>query len=62
MLENTLLAAIALLFILEGLLPFVFPEFWRKIMAEAVQLPEKQLRIMGFVSLSIGLALLLLFS
>ncbi|MDG6773122.1 DUF2065 domain-containing protein [Thiomicrorhabdus sp. ZW0627] len=62
MLENTLLAAIALVFILEGLLPFVFPEFWRKVMTEAVQLSEKQLRVMGFLSLSIGMVLLLLFS
>ncbi|MDX1348320.1 MAG: DUF2065 domain-containing protein [Thiomicrorhabdus chilensis] len=60
--ENTLIAAIALVFILEGLLPFVFPEFWRKVMTEAVQLTEKQIRIMGLVSLSAGMALLLFFS
>lgn len=60
--ENTLIAAIALVFILEGLLPFVFPEFWRKVMTEAVQLSEKQIRIMGLASLSAGMALLLFFS
>lgn len=60
--ENTLIAAIALVFILEGLLPFVFPDFWRKVMTEAVKLTEKQIRIMGLVSLSAGMALLLFFS
>lgn len=60
--ENTLITAIALVFILEGLLPFVFPEFWRKVMTEAVQLSEKQIRIMGLASLSAGMALLLFFS
>ncbi len=62
MLETTLLAAIALLFIMEGILPFVFPEFWRKMMQEATQLPEGQLRVMGLVSITIGLLLLLFFS
>jgi len=62
MLETTLLAAIALVFILEGLLPFIFPSLWQKMMAEAVKLSERDLRIMGFVSILIGLTILLLFS
>ncbi|MEA3404520.1 MAG: DUF2065 domain-containing protein [Pseudomonadota bacterium] len=62
MLETTLLAAIALFFIMEGILPFVFPEFWRKMMKEATELPEQQLRVMGLVSITIGLLILLFFS
>lgn len=62
MLETTLIAAIALVFILEGLLPFVFPSFWQKMMSEAVKLSERELRTMGLVSILIGLALLFLFS
>ncbi len=62
MLETTLLAAIALVFILEGLLPFVFPKLWQKIMAEGVKLSERELRVMGFVSITIGLLILLFFS
>jgi hypothetical protein len=61
MAENTLLIALALVFVLEGLLPFVFPELWRKMMQEAVQLSERQLRIMGLASISIGMLLLLIF-
>lgn len=62
MLETTLIAAIALLFIMEGILPFVFPEFWRKMMSEATQLSEMQLRVMGLVSIIIGMLILLFFS
>jgi len=62
MLETTLLAAIALLFIMEGILPFVFPKFWKKMMREATELPETQLRMMGLVSVIIGMLILLFFS
>lgn len=62
MLETVLLSAIALLFIFEGLLPFAFPRLWKKMMAEATKLSERELRTMGLVSISIGLLLLLFFS
>jgi len=62
MLETTLLAAIALVFILEGLLPFVFPKLWKKMMSLAVQSSDRELRTMGLVSVTIGLAILLFFS
>ena len=62
MIENTLLTAIALVLILEGLLPFVFPSFWKKMMADAVKLGVRDLRVMGFISILMGLVLLLFFS
>jgi len=62
MLETTLLAAIALVFILEGLLPFVFPKLWQKMMSEAVKLSERELRMMGLFSIIIGMLILLIFS
>ncbi|HHT00242.1 MAG TPA: DUF2065 domain-containing protein [Thiomicrospira sp.] len=62
MLETTLLTAIALVFILEGLLPFIFPAGWKKMMSEAIKLSERDLRVMGLVSIIIGMAILLLFS
>ncbi|MDX1795778.1 MAG: DUF2065 domain-containing protein [Hydrogenovibrio sp.] len=58
MLDTVLISAIALVFILEGLMPFVFPHFWRKMMIEAIQLDEKKLRLMGFVSITIGMIIL----
>lgn len=62
MLETTLIAAIALVLILEGLLPFIFPKFWKRMMTEAVSMNDRDLRVMGLVSILIGLAILLFFS
>ncbi|GKT11593.1 MAG: hypothetical protein ISEC1_P0559 [Thiomicrorhabdus sp.] len=62
MLETTLISAIALVFILEGLLPFVFPGFWKKMMTQAIQSSEKDLRVMGIVSITIGMAILIFLS
>lgn len=58
MIENLFFAAIALVFIFEGLLPFVFPAFWKKMMHQAIEQDERSLRIMGLISLSIGLIIL----
>lgn len=58
MFETVLISAIALLFIFEGLLPFVFPTFWKKMMAEAISMEEKQLRMMGLISIAIGMLIL----
>lgn len=60
MLDSVLISAIALVFIFEGLMPFVFPHFWQKMMSEAVKLNEKKIRLMGFVSLLIGMVILFL--
>ncbi|QBZ83113.1 hypothetical protein GHNINEIG_01154 [Hydrogenovibrio crunogenus] len=62
MLVEALLSAIALVFILEGLLPFVFPGVWRKTMIELVQMDDKKLRMMGLISITIGMILLFIFS
>ena len=62
MLETTLIAAIALLFIMEGLLPFVFPNFWKRMMREATELPDTQLRMIGLVSITVGMLVLLFLS
>jgi hypothetical protein len=59
---ETLFAAFALVLIIEGLLPFVFPHFWKKMMSEASAMPEGNLRVMGLFSIAIGLILLLIFS
>jgi len=60
--SEVLIAAIALLLIFEGLLPFVAPKLWQRVMREASEMPENQLRILGFISIAIGLMLLLFFS
>ncbi len=52
--------ALGLVFIFEGVLPFVFPQLWRQMMQQAMQLPESGLRMMGLASLLIGTAIILL--
>ncbi len=52
--------ALGLVFIFEGVLPFVYPQLWRRMMQQALELPENGLRIMGLTSLLIGTLIILL--
>ena len=53
---DTLWMALALLLILEGLLPFVAPRLWRVGFRRLTELSDGQLRFIGMVSVGIGLA------
>lgn len=53
-----LLAALALVFVLEGLLPFLSPGGYRKAMRMATELNDSTLRVIGVSSMLIGLVLL----
>jgi len=53
-----LLSAIALLMVIEGLLPFANPRGSRRTMAMLAQLPDEKLRLVGLVSIIAGLVLL----
>ena len=48
-------AALALVLILEGLLPFVSPGAWRRVFTEMVKLRDGQIRFFGLLSLGLGL-------
>ncbi len=52
--------AIALVLIIEGLLPFVSPGGFRNAMRRATELPDGQLRTLGLASMGAGLVLLYL--
>ena len=52
--------AIALVFVLEGLLPFVSPARWRRMLVLAEQLTESQIRLVGLGSMVFGVVLLYL--
>jgi uncharacterized protein len=47
-------AAIALLFVFEGMMPFVNPQKWRQAIILIAQQPDKTLRIMGLISMIMG--------
>ena len=56
-----LVSAIALVLILEGLLPFLNPGAWRRVFERALQMTDAQIRMLGLSSLAIGVAILLFF-
>ena len=56
-----LVSAIALVLILEGLLPFLNPAAWRRVFERALQMTDAQIRMLGLSSLAAGVILLLLF-
>lgn len=58
---DLLLGAVALMLVLEGLLPFVSPSRWRSMFERATRLSDGQIRFIGLSSMLIGLVLLLLY-
>ncbi|MDM8568030.1 DUF2065 domain-containing protein [Thiotrichales bacterium HSG1] len=52
--------AISLIFIIEGMLPFLNPTGWRKTLKSISEMEDKTLRTTGFLSMIIGVALLYL--
>jgi uncharacterized protein YjeT (DUF2065 family) len=56
-----LASAIALVLILEGLLPFLNPGAWRRVFERALKMTDDQIRLVGLSSLAIGLLVLLFF-
>lgn len=60
--SDALWAALALVLVLEGVLPFLSPTRWRRVFEQVLQLSDGQIRFMGLVSMVIGLLLLLVFA
>lgn len=56
---SDLMLAVALLLVMEGLLPFAAPALWRDAFRRAIELNDGQLRFLGAASMLCGLALLL---
>jgi uncharacterized protein len=53
--------ALALMLVIEGLLPFLSPRQWREVFLRATQMSDGQIRFIGLTSMLIGMGLLLLF-
>ena len=58
---DLLLAACALVLVVEGLLPFFSPATWRRLFEQATRLSDGQIRFLGLSSMLIGLVLLAAF-
>jgi hypothetical protein len=59
-LGEILFPAIALMLVLEGILPFLAPTAWRETFTRMIQLNDGQIRFIGFISMIAGLVLLML--
>jgi uncharacterized protein YjeT (DUF2065 family) len=57
-LTEVLLPALALMLVMEGMLPFLAPAAWRETFVRLAQMREGQIRFMGLVSMGTGLILL----
>lgn len=53
--SNSLWTALALVLVIEGLLPFLNPAAWRRVFEQALSLSDGQLRFMGLTSILVGL-------
>lgn len=58
--EFKLLAAVGLMLVLEGMLPFLAPAIWRQAFLRIVEMSDGQLRFVGLGSMLGGLLLLYL--
>jgi uncharacterized protein YjeT (DUF2065 family) len=51
--------ALALILVLEGLMPFAFPQRWREVFRNLLELSDGQIRFIGMALVGTGLLLLL---
>ena len=56
---TTFLMAFALMLVIEGILPFLFPTQWRETFRRIIQFSDGQIRFFGLTSMIAGLLLLL---
>ena len=58
-LNDSLWTALALVLVIEGLLPFVSPAGWRRVFTQMVQLRDGQIRFFALLCIVSGIAMLL---
>lgn len=51
--------AFCLLLVIEGVIPFLYPQRWRALVSQLAQISDSSLRMVGFISMIAGTALLL---
>ena len=58
--SNTLLTALGLMMVLEGLMPLMLPKTWRDTFKRMIAFNDGQLRFVGLLSVLGGIVLILL--
>ena len=59
---QSLLLALALMLVFEGVMPFAAPAVWRETFRRLAQLSDGQIRFLGLSSMLLGLALWMVLS
>ena len=57
---SDLLAALAIVCIIEGVMPFINPSGMKRLLSRMASMEEREMRIVGLVSMLVGLAILYL--
>ena len=57
---HQLAVALALVFVIEGMMPFLAPARWRNLVRVMAELDDRTMRAMGLFSMLLGLGLLYL--
>lgn len=58
--STTLIAAVGLMLVFEGVLPFIAPKAWRETFKRMIEMSDGQLRFIGLLSMLGGLLLVFL--
>ena len=58
--SEVLVAAVALMLVIEGILPFTAPRMWREVFRRLTELSDGQIRFAGLTSMMAGLIILFL--
>jgi uncharacterized protein len=58
--SDVLVAALALMLVIEGILPFTAPRVWRETFRTLIGMSDGQIRFAGLASMLVGLVILFL--
>ena len=58
--SDVLVAAVALMLVIEGILPFTAPRVWRDVFRKLTEMTDGQIRFAGLSSMMVGLVILFL--
>jgi len=57
---TSLMTALALMLVIEGILPFLLPRMWREVFRRILEMSDGQIRFFGLTSMVAGVLLLFL--
>lgn len=57
---HQVLVAFSLVLVIEGIVPFLYPRRWRNLVAQLAMIDDKNMRMIGLISMLSGVGLLYL--